>query len=208
MEKPILFSASMVQAILAGRKTVTRRIIKNVHPDAVKVGIQQFDRNWRSLGITKPYAKAGDRLWVQENYSLEKTETSSYYICKYDDGERRTISLDLEEETKLLNRKTPLTKKQPGRFMYKSCSRIWLEVKDVRNERLQEITEEGAIAEGIELRKIDGEIYYKNYSSIEVWGNDAIGSFRTLWESIHGVESWNSNPWVFVVEFERIEVKA
>ncbi|MFM6248165.1 MAG: hypothetical protein ACKPEQ_03265, partial [Dolichospermum sp.] len=85
--------------------------------------------------------------------------------------------------------KTPHDKKQPGRFMYRSCSRILLEVIDVHSEQLQDISDEDAIAEGIEVAS------YKNY----------VTEFKNLWESIYGIDSWLNNPLVWVIQFERLE---
>ncbi|MFM6603032.1 MAG: ASCH domain-containing protein, partial [Dolichospermum sp.] len=167
-EYPISFSPAMVQAIQENRKTQTRR-------------------------IKKPPCKKGDLLWVQENYRLLKEDKccdDNEYWCKYDDDTEKLVTLSTAELTKLKGRKTPHHKKQPGRFMYRSCSRILLEVTDVHSEQLQDISDEDAIAEGIEVTS------YKNY----------VTEFKNLWESIYGIDSWLNNPLVWVIQFERLEM--
>lgn len=162
----------MVKAILENSKTQTRRVIKPQpvksessllhgsdvwHPN--KTSAHYFDpQNKKSIEsafnpkVYCPY-KVGDRLWVQENYSLKRyaeNHTSNLYHCFYEYGDSQLVCLNDCEQDKLLKRTTPIEKKQPGRFMYRSCSRIDLEVVNVRVERLQDISEEDAIAEGVE----------------------------------------------------------
>jgi hypothetical protein len=181
-EYPKSFIPIMVQAILEDRKTNTRRIASSDKP---------------------PYQK-GDRLWVQENYQLAKEKGNTYW-CHYDDGTKRLVTLTAAEAFKLKYRKTPYTKKQPGRFMYKSCSRLWLEVTDIFLERLQDISEEDAIAEGIEPVEEDGEIRYRNYVETSYSLMYPSASFHSLWESIYGRKSWLDDPFVWVIKFKKLE---
>ncbi|MFM6673264.1 MAG: hypothetical protein ACKPJO_24565 [Dolichospermum sp.] len=181
-EYPISFSPAMVQAIQENRKTQTRR-------------------------KTKPPCKKGDLLWVQENYRLLKGDKccdDNEYWCKYDDDTEKLVTLSTVELTKLKGRKTPHDKKQPGRFMYRSCSRILLEVTDIYNERLQDISDEDAIAEGIEK---ENENEYRNYVETTYPLVYPSASFHSLWESIYGAKSWLDNPYVWVIKFERLETK-
>lgn len=207
-ESPILFSTPMVRAVLEGRKTRTRRAIRP-QPELCH-GCQscEFRRDHFTTPIKQSW-REGDTLWVCENYALEPTPTPSCYLCKYDDGEARTVTLVPEEESKLLARKSPITKKRPGRFMYRSCSRILLEVKEVQVKRLQDITEEEAIAEGIERQETyrGGRWYFCGYRDYSGKRDrlPAIESFRSLWELINGAGSWDANPWVRDVEFRRVE---
>lgn len=222
-ERPILFTSAMIQALLKNRKTQTRRIIK---PQPVKADQQVFGNSlvWRPNKTSayyfdpedkksiesafphlySPYGTKGDFLWVQEEYSLELVE-SPVYKCIYSDGAIASVILSAKEEQKLLKRKSGITKKQPGRFMYRSCSRITLEVTDIRVQRLQDITEEEAIAEGIEkTSSMHGYSYYRDYL---YGGGDLkpIESFRSLWESLHGKNAWQNNIWLWVVEFQKYE---
>lgn len=89
--------------------------------------------------------------------------------------------------------------------MYRSCSRILLEVTDVYNERLQDISEEDAIAEGIEVTEDNGMTFYRNYVRAELQLIYPCSSFQSLWESIYGADSWLDNPFVWVIKFERLE---
>ena len=181
-EYPKSFMPVMVQAIQDNKKTQTRRIVDN---------------------LRKPPCEKGDRLWVQENYRLLKD--GDKYWCEYDDGTKKLVNLSTAELTKLRKRKTPHFKKQPGRFMYRSCSRILLEVTDVYNERLQDISEEDAIAEGIEVTEDNGMTFYRNYVRAELQLIYPCSSFQSLWESIYGADSWLDNPFVWVIKFERLE---
>jgi hypothetical protein len=177
--KPISFSPAMVQAIQENRKTQTRRIANN---------------------LGKPPYEKSDRLWVQENYRLSKD--GDKYWCEYDDGAKKLVNLSTAELTKLRKRKTPHFKKQPGRFMYRSCSRILLEVTDVYSEQLQNISDEDAIAEGIE--KIS-ETQYRNYVETTYPLVYPFASFHSLWQSIYGAKSWLDNPFVWVIKFKQLE---
>ena len=207
-ERPILFNAPMVRAILDGRKTVTRRIFK---PDRMT-----WDANGRytthamrggELSTTGsgpfkpsswlhycPYGQPGDRLWVRETFGhFERNENFApgcevFYRA---DGE----SLAVEPW-------------RPSIHMPRWASRITLEITGVRVERLQEISEADAKAEGADCL---------TWSGIEGTAADLIdwplkevahphrNGFAVLWESINGPESWNANPFVWVVTFRRID---
>lgn len=180
--KPISFSPAMVQAIQESTKTQTRRIANNPG---------------------KPPYEKSNRLWVQENYRLLKD--GDKYWCEYDDGTKKLVNLSTAELTKLRKRKTPHFKRQPGRFMYKSCTRLWLEVEEVLVERLQDISDEDAIAEGIEVIEDNGMTFYRNYVKAEFQLIYPCSSFQSLWESIHGSDSWLDNPFVWVIKFKRLE---
>lgn len=180
---PILFSTPMVQAILAGRKTQTRRIIKdellqNLTPDD--------DLEFLLLTIIYKY-KVGDVLWVRENF--------------------RAIDQDLGSprfEYKATEAINLIDKWKPSLFMPKQACRIFLKIKSIRVERLQDIRDEDAQAEGVDfVEGINGNLYF-NYLTKEYGCNERF-SFTTLWESINGDGSWNKNPFVWVYEFERIE---
>jgi len=178
-ERPILFSAQMVRAILAGSKTQTRRAVK---PS------RKFDPDWQftSPGIARytacPYGQPGDRLWVREGFSgphyREAFPPSLWYeldeIHYWADG--NPVDGDW-------------TRPRPSIHMPRWASRILLEVVYVRVERLQDITAEDCWAEGVP-------------HSPDV---DPVHEYMELWESINGAGSWSANPWVFVISFQRVE---
>ena len=202
-ERPILFSGPMVRAILDGRKTQTRRIVKFV----------QFDRSdtpgydWHFRGTAKgtkrsslwqdmrheqilsmcPYGKPGDRLWVRETHC----KYGSGYIYRAEYGTHTPISDGIGGPWK------------PSIHMPRVASRITVEITSVRVERLQDITEADAMTEGVERiylspREINGMQVHPLTSSY-------FAAFMELWRSINGPESWAANPWVWVVEFRRCE---
>jgi len=195
-DHPILFSTAMVKAILDGNKTMTRRIIKNQDLTGAprggfnaysyqdeetlkdKIGFESDDDSWVS-----PYGAPGDLLWVRETWRKSSPiEKDQVYYRAGTSG-----ATDM--------------KWKPSIFMPKKFCRIWLKNKDIRVERLQDISEEDAIKEGCEIgHGID--------DSSPFFAKDA---FETLWDSINGHPrkdgkdiSWSANPWVWVVDFERV----
>lgn len=197
-QTPILFSTPMVKAILDGSKTMTRRIVKyNKVIDNPEVGFSIFtekgefsvrgihkDGNYGESFFKKPYTK-GDILWVRETWAY--------------DGWYKASCVTPE---KILWR--------PSIFMPKEACRIWLEITNVRAERLQDITESDSIREGIEIIGVEPIIkkedrYYKDYLNPEQGCYSPRDSFHSLWWSINGYESWKANPWVWCISFKRIE---
>lgn len=193
---PILFSTDMVQSILAGRKTMTRRVIKT---DAKVIQWQPiilngyggfFDENGNPV---KCKYSIQDVLWVRETWQpINHPELKYRYKADH------------------LNPKSVTWK--PSIFMLRAASRITLEIIDIKIERLQDITEKDVLAEGIEPvdnfnsgeGKYPGQ-FYKNYlphGYTEVVAKD---SFQSLWQSINGEESWELNPFVWVIEFKKID---
>lgn len=207
--KPILFNTEMVRAILDGRKSCTRRVVKfpvnrytNNVPLADKVVLQELrcdkanflEKPFFSFGMNLPY-QPGDILYVRETFIQAAAHTFWY---KADD--KSWMSKDL------------LWK--PSIHMPKEAARIWLKVADVRVERLQEITEEQACMEGTD--PWDEACYENNgwhptLSDPDSGGNpNMIDGFHKLWDSTIKKNdldrySWNANPWVWVIEFERCE---
>lgn len=228
-ERPILFSAPMVRALLAGTKTQTRRIAKpsRKYPFEFIGSGTKADPDWNDPScwgflsedgdawllkdgtkepdihqIPCPYGQPGDQLWVRETHfnwwSIDKGNPAgprvfSHVAAFAADG------YELEHGEKWI----------PSIHMLRAASRILLEIVSVRVERLQDISEEGAIAEGIEIVSLKGlrtgVPLYRNYGCPQIPDRSARYSFQTLWGSINGTGSWEVNPWVWVIEFKRID---
>ncbi len=193
--KPILFSTPMVQAILAGRKTQTRRVMKAQPTWVLNDG--------KPLCPTYPKYLPGDILYVRETWQVVRyappgsSQLQDLYVFKAD-------TTDVGEYE--------ITKWKPSLFMPKEAARIFLQVTDVRAERLQDITEEDAIAEGVESFLEHNGRLYRDYS-IDPEDNEGhnyfrnqIHSFKSLWDSINKKTSpWEKNDWVWVYTFEKIQ---
>jgi hypothetical protein len=209
-ERPILFSAPMVRAILAGTKTQTRRAIKLTDSKgrwdekgfyAVTAGtIEKMP--WSCTSISRhvgcPYGEPGDRLWVRETFAIVPRTA---YRCS--EGVQQTLRPDDPYEHDAAIYREGWTRSRggfrwrPSIHMPRWASRITLEVTGVRVERLRDISEDDARAEG---------------SPWAACGAPQDGShkagFAQLWESINGPGSWVANPWVWVVEFKRLEAES
>lgn len=201
-ERPILFSAPIVRAILDGKKTQTRRIVKP-QPDFDPWHHAHIDKLWPC-----PYGQPGDQLWVRETFRLganldNDCPTWSASSCvsvggrlvgpiKYE-ADGAMLNEDVLNEDVLNDFGGAWGKTRVSIHMPRWASRINLLIKSIRVERLNEISEEDAKAEGVDGTAI-GEYGTSN--------SEYILSFGALWESIHGDNSWQQNPWVWVVEFE------
>ncbi|EDG5031788.1 hypothetical protein [Citrobacter cronae] len=213
-ERGMIFNGEMVRAILDGRKTQTRRIISNVGADnciplqkrtKTKDGIYTHVMDANIYGLC-PFGKVGDRLWVRETWSDVNLEGAPAVAYRADDE-----VYDLMEDESLLdedgafNYQDPRVSKyqfaawysdlisgvegnwRPSIHMPRWASRILLEITDVRVERLNAITESDASAEGI---------------TDTGFGDLLVDGYRYLWKSIYGDDSWQANPWVWVIEFK------
>lgn len=199
-ERPILFSGPMVRALLDGSKTQTRRM---VNPQTAIL----TDELARGLGVQPPtkqnqpvipckYGAVGDRLWVKETFSPYCSGLGRIGCTYY-----RADIVDGEEPYGM-----PW---KPSIFMPRIESRITLEITEVRVERLQAIRAQDAIAEGIErfkknLSPMSTVTTFRDYLTGST-DRAAIQSYQSLWESINGIGSWDANPWVWVIEFRRVE---
>lgn len=200
----MLFKADMVNAILDGRKTQTRRVIKQ-QPSANAVirkskGDSSIFTIEEKVGfglkmsfIECPYGKAGAQLWVKEDcYIMD---------CKGRGNCHTEVVFNKSDCDEL---STPLAfwNKTLADHMPRWCSRIQLEITDIRVERLNDISEQDAKAEGVEpYRGIDYDSGGNKYEEI-----DYKEGFENLWESINGEGSWEENPWVWVVEFKVLKI--
>lgn len=210
-ERPILFSAPMVRAIIEGRKTQTRRVMK-VPPSTRSVRWVENAEMVPSGGYTGwviecdaplllprqcPYGVPGDRLWVRETWACSRGS----------DGEH--------ERDKVIYRADPMFDGcgkgdfgfnwAPSLFMPRWASRIMLEVTGVRVERLQDISFADAVAEGLEAQS--GGVMRAQFWGLPEWRDtgrsrfSAIDAYQAIWESINGSGSWDANPWVWVIDF-------
>lgn len=222
-ERPILFSAPMVRALLEGRKTVTRRVMNLQPDDDASVTVEAYDVSvtnqqgyqeagaeifgawWRDgeIGCKCPYGGPGDRLWVRETWYCDHFEVQKGPYLQPADMHDLDQSREDGELVYAADGVAPYEQEQPtwkpSIHMPRWASRILLEIIDVRIERLQDITYEDAVAEGV----------YRDCS--RAWTATEEGgpchkypepAFRDLWISTGG--DWDANPWVWVVEFRRV----
>ena len=195
--RPILFTGPMVRAILDGRKTQTRRLVKPEHlkgsnsPHEILhlLGPQLFNEARKYC----PYGAPGDRLWVKETFRLSTSDDCSHYdSCSCKVGVptyRATCGFDREEGD-------PPWK--PSIFMPRKYSRIILEITSIRVERLKDISEEDAKAEGCVPQFWPSE-------RVQLGKNaNYRAGYAQLWDEINGADSWALNPWVWVVEFKKL----
>jgi hypothetical protein len=237
-ERPILFSAPMVRALLDGSKTQTRRVVKlPPAPDhlgewrATTIGGPDGGRTaagntvplqgaiWHTRTgktLCSPYGQPGDRLWVREtHFAFGRWETR--YSAKKGRDEWHFVDMTIECEKAYLYEAdrprpqplagkrdggaTPKWWKRPAIFMPRAASRIDLEGTSVRVERLQDISQADARAEGAppshpSIDRVSREFGYADFP--RSW-------YAQLWEQINGAGSWSANPWVWVVEFKRVK---
>jgi len=203
-ERPILFSAPMVRALLDGRKTQTRRVCKGARELSCA-------RDWPV--DTCPYGVPGDRLWVREPWRLPASQ-NAYSGSEVGDlcvaaGYRKPwASIEYVADgwrdnwRDVVARDDPPGRFRQARFMPRWASRILLEITDVRVQRLQDISEEDAIAEGLRYRP-----------AIDAWTSgddnwptfvDPRRSYAGLWNHINGAGSWDANPLVWAITFKRV----
>lgn len=176
-ERPILFSGPMVRAILEGRKTQTRRIVKP----------QPVETEWRKIAC--PYGQPGDRLWVRETFA---TGYGGVFYRASEGDKCKVIS-------------GAIVPWKPSIYMPRKLSRLTLEVVRVRVERLQDITDYDCAEEGccdrtpLQDNEPAGKFIRERQHSSAVRLR-----YECLWESINGKGSWDANPWVWVVEFKKV----
>ena len=202
MVKPILFNSDMVRAILEGRKTVTRRVIKNTD-DSMYAGLCGFGPGLFSektgLRVKEPYYRLGDILYVRETWNqLARVDENGYthyndlfYVYKADKNQP-----DLYDDNGFYLDDTA-RKWRPSIHMPKEVARIWVQVTDVRAERLHNLTNRDAKKEGITVETDNSGIAHRD-AFIRFWDT-------TIKKSDIGTYGWNTNPWVWVIEFERCE---
>lgn len=187
--KPVLFNTEMLKAILDGRKTVTRRCVKFLagkNPNwtgYIKDGLMLYNGMNEPCCRKAPY-KLGDVLYIRETWSINPR--LNMYGNYYYKANKYAVAPDG-------------TKWKPSIHMPKEAARIFLKVKDVRVERLQEITTQQILSEGI------------NISALDLPHTGIYAQFKQLWDSTIkkkdiGIYGWDANPYVWVIEFEKMEV--
>lgn len=207
-ERGMIFNGEMTRAILDGRKTQTRRPVKfPVHDKNLGCELAGNELAGElSAGnyLNSAFGKPGDRIWVREAFRVHSRATDVATLV-YKASERNSWTEQTHRvPVAVCNKPATPEKWTPSLHMPRWASRILLEITDVRVERLNAISEEDARAEGI----IDGGCL--NCGEPEPCGcanpePDATDAFAYLWQSIYGQESWNANPWVWVIEFKRVE---
>lgn len=181
-DHPIIFSAEMVRAILAGTKTQTRRVVKPQPDERSKYPVTEM---W-FRDIQCRYGKVGDRLWVREKFSISG---NGYFYSDESDG---TVKVAWS---------SPI-------YMPRKASRITLEITNVRVERLQEISETDAKAEGVIVTEghINCERLFSELRPDLEKISAAQQAFSDGWDKLNAKRgfSWERNPWVWVIEFKKI----
>jgi hypothetical protein len=187
-ERPILFSTPMVQAILKGKKTQTRRLVNE--------GSDSYVTDSGSLKLVGPYGSIGDKLWVRETFCpklLSDEPPGQYYHYRADDNFVEV-------------------KWKPSIFMPRVACRITLKITDLRIKRLHDMNDQDALAEGIEMvDDFNWKDYRGKYSGFDFdakidseYGKNLSGevtSYASLWSKLNGLELWLANPFVWVISF-------
>ena len=215
-ERPILFSTLMVQALLAGNKTQTRRIVKI--PDLIdNPDWYRYCGNSNEFEICRKAIPYDDRLYHQ--WERVNSNAAAWVIHSHKPGDilwvRETWNYDPHKNVTYVYKAQGVNQSEkwhPSIHMPKEACRIKLQITNIRVERVQNISEVDAIAEGIE-RDRDG---WKSYEIIHMGKHKGeknphsyvpnlspITSYKELWESINGIDSWEKNPWVWAITFKK-----
>lgn len=210
-ERPINFNADMVRAVMSGSKTQTRRAVKspiafarNGHEQVGSSHAKAFVPNLSDEpSKLNPFGQPGDRLWVRETTRVIEYRPDGEALIRYEaDKTERWVALP-----------SRLKHIPPGRCVPNGChreaARISLEIIGVRVERLQDISEQDAAAEGVAAvrglvaRGVSAE-HSAQVDKSPASQASHTKSFAILWEAIYGKNSWQANPWVWVIEFRRM----
>ncbi|EAB1980457.1 hypothetical protein M1Y80_002305 [Salmonella enterica subsp. enterica serovar Hadar] len=209
-ELGMIFNAEMVNAILSGRKTQTRRPIKWKQTRFTEIAERDDGSLWPwaedcerggDIWFACPFGEVGDRIWVRETWQVihDHIDESSHVeyrtyapsIPKEKDRYWHTVYAEHFGDESREDRGFPW---RPAIHMPRWASRITLEITDVRVERLRDLSEEDAKSEGI-IPSAGGVLPGWEYRI----------NFRDLWMDIYGTDNWEANPWVWVIEFKRVE---
>lgn len=197
-ERPILFSAPMVRALLDGTKTQTRRLVKMKPHHQIEQRDDGSNWPWMYDGARDadwwmpcPHGQPGDRLWVRETWAYGIHALAA----ARDENGPFVYAADGTTQGRLCDRW------RPSIHMPRTASRITLEITGVRVERLQDISNDDAYSEGTGTWAAETAKDGNKWPSMP-------RAFRGLWESINGAESWATNPWVWAIDFKRLEQPA
>ncbi|EAZ4212186.1 hypothetical protein CS183_07265 [Salmonella enterica] len=216
-ERGMIFNAEMVRAILEGRKTQTRRPVKP-QPELTErsgfswngavfgSGSDDRETNRNFAHVKCPFGKPGYRIWVRETFRVHSRATDVATLVY-----RASVRNSWTEQTHrvpvaVCNKPAIPEKWTPSIHMPRWASRITLEITDVRVERLHNISERDALREGLFQLPASGR--YCLQPGMQYFGmasSSAKEVYSWLWASIYGEESWAANPWVWVIEFKRVE---
>ncbi|EAS9163434.1 hypothetical protein ABN77_06625 [Salmonella enterica subsp. salamae] len=198
-ERGMIFNGEMVRAILEGRKTQTWRPFNWRRQPAMEMAERDDGSLWPwaedcerggDIWFACPFGEVGDRIWVRETFRVHSRATDVATLVY-----RASVRNSWTEQTHrvpvaVCNKPATPEKWTPSIHMPRWASRITLEIIDVRVERLNSITESDAEAEGV---------------TDTGFGDLLVDGFRYLWKSIYGDDSWQANPWMWVIEFKRVE---
>lgn len=220
-ERPVIFNGEMVRAILDGRKTQTRRALIWKRQPYMEMAERDDGSIWPwaedgerggDIWFPCPFGEVGDRLWVRETFmdltgtGIEATTGKFEGFAYRADTPAGSYGDEVRKEYGL--------KWTPSLHMPRKACRILLEITAVRVERLNDISVEDAKAEGVRAfgnNFGNGPAYcdylLPNLDDAAEWYNCASDSFKSLWKSIYGAENWRANPWVWVIEFRRVEAQ-
>jgi hypothetical protein len=228
-QRPILFSTPMVQSIMAERKSQTRRTSGleelNKSPnewtfigfDGKFFNFQNNKKPTLMMGVPAKFGIPGDVLWVRETTCFVSIDHAHDLLEGAIERTQFVYKTNVHPDWMDYAKNKYGYKWKPSIFMPKDAARIWLHITSVRVERLHSISEQDAIFEGVKkhnkfgyecsLCNQRGHILTESILDLcdDGFYNNAVSSFFSLWQSINGKESLESNPWVWVIEFERIE---
>ncbi|MEC7314245.1 hypothetical protein Q5681_19275 [Klebsiella pneumoniae] len=220
-ERGMIFNAEMVRAILDGRKTQTRRVMK-VQPESNQLGLLLITDSTKRSDIGKyhwaesnatgnhvrsklfscPFGAAGDRIWVRETFCpVDDTQYGGEKWVDYRATPRYEASHPAGWDS--APNDAEALKLRPSIHMPRWASRILLEITDVRVERLNSIHDVDAMREGIQNLTTCSHADFGIPGVVNA--QHPVRAFQLLWESIYGADSWRANPWVWVIEFKRVE---
>lgn len=211
-ERPILLNAEMVRAVLDGRKTQTRRAMRTQPHAGVRnsVFVKSGFEDGHGKELVCPFGAVGDRLWVRETWMPDAPRDGTWADVEFYGCKGSPLSMIPERFRKpehCIHRASwngsEMVGWTPSIHMPRWASRITLEITGVRVDRLQDISESDALAEGLMPEPCDH--VRRSCEEIGCCGDTAKGEFSALWKSIYGEESWQANPWVWVIEFKRVE---
>lgn len=209
-ERPILFSAPMVRAILSGKKTVTRRVVKGTALNFLNVTDHEHEYYAASENALSPFGYPGDRLWVRESWQVSKKYDRippsempwwrgiSTYFAAGGSRAHDASGAYVNEDTICVP--DWVGKMRPSIHMPRLASRIMLEITSISVERLQDIRDEQVMVEGVHKQPTTG---WYSVPGIDGAGTTPRSAFANLWNSTGG--DWAANPWVWAVEFKVVQ---